>query len=191
MAWPGLTSYSLHTVAELLGITFKHHDAVEDARASAEIAIRACVDAGAKTIDELAECLKFKNGKMFQGGYTSASGYNSSGCASRSAKPKSSDFKPSDDADPNAPLADRFFAFTGTLQSMTRSNAMQRVVDAGGGCCDGVTKETNYLVMGDQDFARFRDGQKSSKLVKAENLIAKGADLELIAENEFLCMLPN
>src|SRR5207249_3044220 len=67
-AWPGLISYSLSTVADRLGIVFKHHDALEDARASAEIAIRACIDAGAKTLDELADCLRSKNGRMFPGG---------------------------------------------------------------------------------------------------------------------------
>ena len=67
---------------------------------------------------------------------------------------------------------------------------MQRVVDAGGCCGNGMTKDTNYLVMGDQDFARLRNGEKSSKLVKAEGMIAKGADLELIGEDEFLRMLP-
>ena len=184
MAWPGLISYALTTVADSLGIVFKHHDAVEDARASAEIAVRACVDAGAKTIEELAECLKFKNGRMYPGGYTPPRS------PSLSSGFKISDLKPSDNADSNAPLAGRVFVFTGTLHSMPRIKAMQCVVDAGGGCGNGVTKDTNYLVMGDQDFARLRDGEKSSKLVKAEGLICKGADLELLSEDEFLRMLP-
>ena len=40
--WPGLSSYSLDSVAEMLSISFNHHDALEDALACAEIGIRAC-----------------------------------------------------------------------------------------------------------------------------------------------------
>ena len=41
-AWPGLPSYSLDQLAELLRIDFRHHDALEDARAAAEVVLRAC-----------------------------------------------------------------------------------------------------------------------------------------------------
>ena len=41
-AWPQLSSHSLASVARYLSIQFRHHDAAEDARAAAEIALRAC-----------------------------------------------------------------------------------------------------------------------------------------------------
>ena len=40
------TGWNLANVAGDLGITFRHHDAVEDARAAAEIVLRACLHAG-------------------------------------------------------------------------------------------------------------------------------------------------
>jgi len=43
--------------------------------------------------------------------------------------------------------------------------------------------------MGIQDYSKFTDGEKSSKLKKAEGLIEKGQDLEIISEEEFLQML--
>lgn len=48
-AWPERyrrTGWSLAGVAGDLGITFRHHDAVEDARAAAEIVLRACIHTG-------------------------------------------------------------------------------------------------------------------------------------------------
>ena len=47
-AWPERYSrrWSLATIAGDLGIAFRHHDAVEDARASGEIVLRACKDTG-------------------------------------------------------------------------------------------------------------------------------------------------
>ena len=40
--WPNLSSHNLKSVSDHLGISFNHHNALEDARATAEIAIRAC-----------------------------------------------------------------------------------------------------------------------------------------------------
>ena len=48
-AWPeryGRRGWSLARVAGDLGITFRHHDAVEDARTAGEIVIRACQHTG-------------------------------------------------------------------------------------------------------------------------------------------------
>ncbi len=48
-AWPERyrrTGWSLAGIAGDLGITFRHHDAVEDARAAAEIVLRACLHTG-------------------------------------------------------------------------------------------------------------------------------------------------
>ena len=44
-AWPddfGANGWGLKKVAKALGISFKHHDALEDARAVAEVVLRAC-----------------------------------------------------------------------------------------------------------------------------------------------------
>ena len=45
-AWPGLPSYALDQLAGLLRIDFRHHDALEDARAAAEVVLRACTVTG-------------------------------------------------------------------------------------------------------------------------------------------------
>lgn len=52
--WPELESHRLNLVAEHLGIAFKHHDALEDALACAQIALRACELHQVNSIDELA-----------------------------------------------------------------------------------------------------------------------------------------
>ena len=79
--------------------------------------------------------------------------------------------------------------FTGTLESMVRRDAMQHVLDLGGHCTATVTKHTNLLVVGDQDFRKFTDGLSSSKMKAAQRLRAAGGDIELIAEDDFLRML--
>jgi DNA polymerase-3 subunit epsilon len=72
---------------------------------------------------------------------------------------------------------------------MVRRDAMQHVVNLGGHCPTTVTKDTNFLVVGDQDFRKFTDGISSSKMKKAQDLRAAGTDIELISEDDFLRML--
>lgn len=89
----------------------------------------------------------------------------------------------------DSPLFGKVCVFTGTLESFTRQEAMQMVADIGGICADGVTKKTNLLVLGNNDYcSTIKDG-KSNKQKKAEQLILKGADLQIVPESVFLEML--
>lgn len=82
------------------------------------------------------------------------------------------------------PLYGKHCVFTGTLAKMVRLDAAQAVVNVGGLCDNRVTKDTNFLILGASDYSKIKDG-KSSKLKRAESLIAKGADLQIISENVF------
>lgn len=86
---------------------------------------------------------------------------------------------------------DREFVFTGALEKMPRKEAMQIVVDFGGKVSNNVTKKTNYLVMGNLDYSRTIDGEKSLKIIKAEDLKLKGFDIDIIPENVFYDMFSN
>lgn len=90
---------------------------------------------------------------------------------------------------PDHPLFNKVCVFTGTLNKFLRKEAMQIVVNLGGSCKDNITKDTNYLVMGVQDYSKFTDGQKSNKTKKAEDLIAAGFELSIITENAFYDMI--
>jgi DNA polymerase III subunit epsilon len=72
---------------------------------------------------------------------------------------------------------------------MVRRDAMQHVVNLGGHCPTTVTKDTSFLVVGDQDFRKFTDGISSSKMKKAQKLRGAGSDIELIPEDDFRRML--
>lgn len=74
--------------------------------------------------------------------------------------------------------------FTGTL-AMPRRKAMQMVVDVGGKCADNITQKTRYLIVGNLEYQANIKGGKSTKLKKAESLILKGFDIEIISENVF------
>lgn len=80
------------------------------------------------------------------------------------------------------------FVFTGKLNYMTRRKAMQLVVNYGGTVGDTLSKDTDYLVMGTQDYSKL-NGKKSKKQEKAEQLNADGEDISIITEDVFYNMI--
>ena len=93
------------------------------------------------------------------------------------------------EADPDNPLYHRYCAITGKLEKFSRTDAWQLIANLGGFVESGVTKKTNYLILGNNDYcASIKDG-KSSKQKKAEALMLKGQDIEIIPESVFYDML--
>ncbi len=91
--------------------------------------------------------------------------------------------------DEEHPLYGKVCVFTGTLEKMSRKNAMQIVANLGGICGDNVTVKTNYLILGNNDYCKnIKDG-KSNKQKKAEKLKMSGQDIEIISENVFYDMI--
>lgn len=108
-----------------------------------------------------------------------------------STRSKKTSFKATDivatkaDFDETHPLFGKVCVFTGTLEKMTRHDAMQLVVDLGGVCADNVTKKTDFLILGNYDFCNSIKDGKSAKMKHAENLILKGSQIEILSENVF------
>lgn len=97
----------------------------------------------------------------------------------------------SESFDTEHPLYGKICVFTGALEKMTRAEAMQLVANIGGIPADGVTKKTNFLILGNNDYCKTIKDGKSSKQKKAEVLILAGADLQIIPEQVFYDMLSN
>ena len=85
----------------------------------------------------------------------------------------------------DSPIYGKVCVFTGTLEKMTRKEAAQIVVNMGGINANTVTKKTNLLILGNNDYCKSIKDGKSNKQKKAEELILKGQDLIIIPENEF------
>ena len=91
-----------------------------------------------------------------------------------------------DDIDEDNIFYQKHVVFTGTLSSMSRREAMQLVVNAGGILDNSVVKKTNFLILGSTDYNVSLRGEKSSKWKKAEKMISEGYDIKIIDEDTFL-----
>ena len=188
--WRQLSSHSLKVIADYLGYRFKHHNALEDAITCGRILIEACAYHNCASIHELAQKIGMRVGILNEENYypcSIVSPYRNSRTRNRNSL-KISELK-KDNINPNGVFSGKWVVFTGILKSMTRQDAAQKVVDNGGFVSNSVSKRTNYLVVGVQDYTRFGAGMQNSKTKKAYQLIEEGYDLKIMDEQEFLRML--
>lgn len=94
-----------------------------------------------------------------------------------------------DEFDETHPLYKKQCVFTGTLEKYSRQEAAQIVVNLGGTCGNSVTKKTNYLILGNNDYCSSIKNGKSTKQKKAEEYKLKGQDIEIIPESVFYEMI--
>lgn len=157
--WPAFSrsGYGLANVARHLGISFKHHDAEEDARTAGEILLRAILETGSSANDWCALSLR-----------------------------STSQPSPSETRDGNSlgPLYGNVVVFTGAL-SIPRQEAATAAALAGCEVAASVTKHTTLLVVGDQDIRKLAGSDKSSKHRKAEELMARGQSIRIVGESDF------
>lgn len=162
--WPQFarSGYGLANVAKEFGISFRHHDAAEDARATGEVLLLALQASGMsleeayrRSYQPLTEPSAYRE-RIVQAG------------------------------DPNGPFSGQVIVFTGSL-SVPRREASDHASRLGCEVANGVTKETTILVVGDQDVRRLSPGKtKSSKHLRAEELIALGQALRIVTESDWL-----
>lgn len=179
--WEGLPSYDLKTLCKINSINLNHHRAASDSLACAEITIKAFAQTQTNSIDELPDKLKTTIGQLFSGGYKSCE-------TKRIYKPKDISKIIGDPSkhNPYSIFYGRTVVFTGTLSSMLRAEAQQLIADIGGFNGSSVTKDTDYLVVGHQDYRIVGEDGMSSKQEKAIKIIEKGSELEIISEDDFL-----
>ena len=178
-----LPSYRLPFVAAQCDVDFhQHHQASDDARCAALIAVAMARKQGAQTLADLAESFGVSIGHMATGYYAPSVWCRPGGHTSKLIRP---DANP--EADPDHPFYGRVVVFTGALMSRTRQMAWDDVVKVGGIPELSVTKHTNILVMGDINPAVLAPGMVTTgKAAKAFALQEKGQDIEIMTEDDFL-----
>jgi DNA polymerase-3 subunit epsilon len=157
-----MKGYGLSNVCSFLGFEFKHHDALEDARACAFVTNEIITKSGkdfAYWLERVLKPLKLENANY-----------------SKSI---------SKEGNPNGEFFGEVLAFTGTL-SRTRSEFAAIAAEYGFNVKNSVTKKTTYLIIGDQDESKLNGNVKSSKHRKAEDLLKGGHNIHILYEADFI-----
>ena len=190
--WPQLVNHKLNTLSENFKIELNHHNASSDAQACALIALKQMHELGKQSLLEVAENYGYKLGVLDSSGVKTMSEFKNYGSTNYSAyDPKaasSKDVVPNRQVNLGSDLFAKSIVFTGELTSMSRKEAIQRAVNNGATVASGVSKKTNFLVVGISDFIDFSSGKKTNKLKDAEALSAAGQDISIIDEEDFLKM---
>ena len=167
-AWPdryGRRGYGLKNIARDFDIAFRHHDALEDARAAAEIVLRAC---SAAEMD-IEGWLRRVERPVFPSPDGSSSG-------SRPSTKR--------EGNVDGSLFGEIIVFTGAL-ALKRQDAADMAAEAGCGVANAASKKVTMLVVGTQDKNKLQGYTKSSKHRKVEALIEKGVEIQILSESDF------
>ena len=157
-AWGG---YGLANICNKIGYQFKHHDALEDAKACGHVLLAAIEKTG---LDVNAWLKRIKQPIDPENA--------SSGAAIKR------------DGNPEGELYGETLVFTGALE-IPRREAADLAASIGCTVAASVTKKTTLLVVGDQDISKLAGKEKSSKHLKAEQLIKKGQGIRILKESDF------
>ena len=157
-SWRG---YGLSNVCKIIGYDFKHHDALEDAKAAGRVLIAAIEKTGL----DVDSWLKRVRQPIDPANSSTGSAINR-------------------DGNPEGELYGEVLVFTGALE-IPRKEAADLAASIGCTVASGVTKKTTLLVVGDQDVTKLAGKAKSSKHLKAEQLITKGQEIRIIKESDF------
>ncbi|THE09513.1 DNA polymerase III subunit epsilon [Bacillus timonensis] len=179
----GQSSYSIKSLCQYYGIDlYNHHHALADARACAELMSKLIEENELEDLESLFEKTRIRPGIL------SPEKFRSSLVSKKKQKFDLSEIEVSEDADTTNPFFNKNIVFTGKLNVFTRKEAAQLVAAKGGKPQNGITKETNFIILGNFDDVMIK-GNKSSKLEKAEKMIREGKELEIVSEEDFMKML--
>lgn len=145
--YPQLPHHRLSDLAKFLNLANNQHRALADCITTYQLyeTIKSTMDERGLKLSDLWQC--HSNGHP--------------GIDIKAIKPKSNEID-----------EDNFFygkhvVFTGKLEKMLRKDAMQIIVDLGGILDKSVNKNTNYLILGNNDYNAVLHGEKSNKHKKS------------------------
>ena len=150
--------YGLKNLCKHIGYSFRHHDALEDAKAAGQVMLAAMKETNLSLDDWFNRVALPIDPKKL-------------GPIAR-------------EGNPDGDLYGEMIVFTGALE-IPRREAAKMAATVGCSVASSVTKKTTLLVVGDQDVTKLAGHSKSTKHRKAEQLMAKGQEIRILRESDF------
>ena len=214
-AWPGRTGYGLKPLGDWLGVSFQHHDALEDSRCCASIALAVAKTCEQTDLEALESALSIRRGSYRQGlitsprslrrsrtdsaeggGRTTADrwGFPLKGAASRVGVDPGTVLSASAG---ELPLASRRFVFLGPLRGLTLSETIQLAESLGATCELNIHAGINYVVAcgstleeASQLMCAALAAETSDTTASSATASSATAGIRLLSERQFLALIP-
>lgn len=210
-AWPGRARYGLKPLGTSLGIEFRHHDALEDARCCAKIALAVASDLQHSELTELEKALRLTRGSFHQGiiagprmigrrRQDAASGARSTtdrwGFPAKQPR-KAASVDPLDvlrAAADSLPLSGKNIVLLGPLRGLSIAQSQDLIRELGGICQDSISTNTHYVVACGTSLES-AGGVVSQSLATSLNSSTASGDgnvsgIRLLSERQFRALLP-
>ena len=203
-AWPGRRRYGLKALADSLGIQFKHHDALEDSRCCAHIALAVAKTVQVDSLEALEEKLNTSRGRYHHSllqGPRSRSKRNAQTLQLRSQSDRwgfpnqnPSIRSPSVDAERVAqvagsskPLAGRTLVLLGPLRGLNMQASIKLLEDLGAKCSSEISAETHYVVACGTTLA-----EANQVVLEQTSRPSQGRDtpIRILSERQLYALLP-
>lgn len=177
-----LNNHKLNTVNRHLDYKFNHHHASADATAAANVLINISKELNLNNIDDIAKIVGFKLGSLGNNTYSPCKKIRE-GVVSK--KYEDNEYNNDIFSSETDYFKNKIVVFTGELNSMSRSEAINIINDLGGITRNSVTKKTNILITNVKNIEGLSPNQMSNKLRTAVNYINQGQDLTIVNEEKF------
>lgn len=176
LVYPHLHKYNLKELAKMIGFEFRAHQALDDAKACAQLLIEMIQHEHCENIRELHQQFHLEFGEMKDNYYRNI--------ISAEIAPQLLDMVQREDA----LLYHQSVCFTGKL-SMPKEILEEKTKQVSALPSHQVSTQTNYLVIGKEGYHKVRFGKENKKVKKALQLMKQGQDLRIVHESEYLKLL--
>lgn len=213
-AWPGRSGYGLKPTADALGLSFRHHDALEDARVCAIIAIEAAKLHQSPSFEVLEEKLSITRGRLRYGKMTGPRCIRRSrsktqslfedGPSSRNFRrdgwPESSEASKRrrqsteaivQSAVGSLPLKNKGVVLNGSLMGLSREDAVLFLERLGAKVQSHINLETHYLIVGHTiDTADQQPFSIPEREAEVQERRSQGQPIRILTQRQLLALLP-
>ncbi len=213
-AWPGQSGYGLAAISERLSIQFSHHNALEDARACAQIAIAAAGKSNAMDLESLEEKLGLTRGRIWvdqirqprtvrrtrieseaepQARYEPKL-FRNDGTPSRADQIRRTRLRADAilaSCDSVRPLAGKHVVLMHTLLGLDRDDSVSFLCKLGAVVQTKLNMQTHYVIMGTIDLSHDESVEESLAVEQVAHRNKDGQPIRILTQRQLLACIPS
>ena len=213
-SWPGQSGYGLAAIAERLSIHFRHHNALEDARACAQIAIAAAEKSNSENLEDLEEKLGLTRGRIWvdqvrqprtvrrtriesvaepQSRYQPKL-FRTDGTPSKTDQIRRSRLRADAilaNCDDARPLANKHVVLMNSLLGLDREDSVSFLTKLGAVVQSKMNMQTHYVIMGTADTSEVEIADEAPFAEQVAERSKDGQPIRILTQRQLLACIPS